>query len=148
MRHRDGDCHRRIDRQPVSVTRDYPWWAGDDAVIRLCLSRRLEMNGMRLPFVAFALLPLGLAGIVPSFDTPIGAQPEAAQAASARVFTFDVAADCRTFVPGLSRGETNMVTGKIFPGGALPAGIANNDPVLPVHGVAPIGDWHHRSQTV
>ena len=41
-----------------------------------------------------------------------------------------------------------MVAGKIFPGGTLPRGIANNDPVLPVNGVAPIGDWHHRSQTV
>jgi hypothetical protein len=41
-----------------------------------------------------------------------------------------------------------MVTGKIFPGGTLPGGIADNDPVLPVNGVAPIGDWHHRSQTV
>ena len=39
-----------------------------------------------------------------------------------------------------------MVTGKIFPGGTLPRGIADNDPVLPVNGVAPIGDWHHRSQ--
>jgi hypothetical protein len=41
-----------------------------------------------------------------------------------------------------------MVTGKIFPGGTLPRGDADNDPVLPVNGVAPIGDWHHRSQNV
>ena len=41
-----------------------------------------------------------------------------------------------------------MVTGKIFPGGTLPSGTASNDPVLPVNGVAPIGDWHHRSQNV
>jgi hypothetical protein len=105
------------------------------------------MKRIRLPLVAFALLTLGLVGILSSFDTPIGVQP-AAHAASAHMLTLDVAADCRTYVPGLSRGETNMVTGKIFPGGTLPRGIADNDPVLPVNGVAPIGDWHHRSQTV
>ena len=64
------------------------------------------------------------------------------------MLTLDVAADCRTWVPTTARGETNMVTGKIFPGGTLPRGVADNDPVLPVNGVAPIGDWHHRSQNV
>lgn len=102
----------------------------------------------RRSFAALALLPLGLVGILPSFDTPIGLQPEAAQAASTRVITLDVAADCRTYVPTTNRGETNMVTGKIFPGGTLPRGTADNDPVLPVNGVSPIGDWHHRSQNV
>jgi hypothetical protein len=103
------------------------------------------MNRTRFSIVAFAV---GLLGILPRVDTLMAVQPEAHAAASARVLTLDVAADCRTFVPGLSRGETNMVTGKIFPGGTLPRGIADNDPVLPVNGVAPIGDWHHRSQTV
>jgi hypothetical protein len=101
----------------------------------------------RLSLVATAVLPFLLALVVSSFNTPVGVQP-AAQAASAHVITFDVAADCRTYVPTLNRGETNMVTGKIFPAGTLPAGNANNDPVLSVDGVAPIGDWHHRSQNV
>jgi hypothetical protein len=98
----------------------------------------------RLSFGAFALLALGLSGIVSSFDGPIGT---AVEAASARVLRLDVAADCRTLVAGVGRGGTNMVTGKIFPGGTLPVGTADNDPALPVNGVAPIGDWHHRSQS-
>lgn len=104
------------------------------------------MKRIRLSFVASALLPLSLLGILSSIETPIGAQPAAARAASARVLTFDVAADCRTVVAGLGRGAPNIVTGKIFPGGTLPHGNADNDPALPVNGVAPIGDWHHRSQ--
>ena len=68
------------------------------------------------------------------------------QASRGHVLYLDVAADCRTFAPTSNRGETNMVTGKIFPGGTLPRGNADNDPALPVNGVAPIGDWHHRSQ--
>ena len=56
------------------------------------------MNRIRFSFVAFALLPFGLAGILSSFDTLIAMQP-AAHAASARVLTLDVAADCRTYVP-------------------------------------------------
>ena len=100
----------------------------------------------RLSFGAFALLALGLAGILSSFGMPIGVLPSAVQAASAHVLTLDVAADCRTLVAGVDRGETNMVTGKIFPGGTLPLGDADNDPALSVNGVAPIGDWHHRSQ--
>ncbi len=97
----------------------------------------------RLSFGALALLALGLPGVLSSFDMPMGATVEAA---SAHRLTLDVAADCRTLVAGLSRGETNIVTGKIFPGGTLPAGTADNDPALPVNGIAPIGDWHHRSQ--
>ena len=65
-----------------------------------------------------------------------------------RVLYLDIAADCRTYAPTSNRGETNMVAGKIFPGGTLPRGSADNDPILPVRGIAPIGDWHHRSQNV
>jgi hypothetical protein len=104
------------------------------------------MEKTRHSFVALALLPLGLAGIIPGVDTRIGAQRADAQIASARVLTLDVAADCRTVVAGLNRGDPNIVTGKIFPGGTLPQGNADNDPTLPVNGVAAIGDWHHRSQ--
>lgn len=71
-----------------------------------------------------------------------------AAAASGHELTFDVAADCRTGVFGPnSRGATNVISGKIFPAGVLPSGLAGNDPILSVNGVEPIGDWHHRSQT-
>jgi hypothetical protein len=112
------------------------------SVIRRHPSRRFDMKWRRSAG-AFALLALGLAGVLCSFGIPIGA---AVEAASAHVLTLDVAADCRTLVPGVGRGGTNMVTGKIYPGGTLPLGDADNDPALPVNGVAPIGDWHHRSQ--
>ena len=100
------------------------------------------MNRIRLP-----LLVLGILSIS---QWPMGVRVATAdgQATRAHVLVLDVAADCRTYAPTTARGETNMVTGKIFPGGTLPSGTASNDPVLPVNGVAPIGDWHHRSQNV
>jgi hypothetical protein len=106
------------------------------------------MKRTRLSLLALALLPVGLAGILSSFHSPIGVHPvaKAGQAAHAHVLGFDVAADCRTVVSGTNRGDLNMVSGKIFPFGTLPSGIASNDPTLPVNGTAPIGDWHHRSQ--
>ena len=116
-------------------------------MIRLHPSRRFE-NEKDTTFICCfrSCSHLGLPGVLSSFDTPIGVQPAAVHAALSHVLTLDVAADCRTLSPGLNRGETNMVTGKIFPGGTLPRGTADNDPALPVNGVAPIGDWHHRSQ--
>ena len=95
-------------------------------------------------------LPLLVLGILSSSQWPTGVRVVTAdgQATRAHTLILDVAADCRTYAPTAARGETNMVTGKIFPGGTLPSGTANNDPILPVNGVAPIGDWHHRSQNV
>ena len=95
-------------------------------------------------------LPLLVLGILSSSQWPMGVHVVTAdgQATRAHTLILDVAADCRTYAPTAARGETNMVTGKIFPGGTLPSGTANNDPILPVNGVAPIGDWHHRSQNV
>jgi hypothetical protein len=62
-------------------------------------------------------------------------------------FTVDVAVDCRTAVSGNNRGDIFIINGKLFPAGTLPVGPASNDPILPVNGVAPIGDWlvrgHH-----
>jgi hypothetical protein len=62
-------------------------------------------------------------------------------------FTVDLAVDCRTAVSGSNRGDGFIINGKLFPAGTLPSGMASNDPTLPVHGVAPIGDWlvrgHH-----
>jgi len=97
-----------------------------------------------------SLFVLGLLGFVPQVPPQANVMPAVqanTAAAHEETLTLDVAADCRTVVLGLNRGDTNMVTGKIFPGGTLPSGAASNDPTLPVNGVAPIGDWHHRSQT-
>ncbi len=95
-------------------------------------------------------LPLLVVGILSSSQWPMGVHVAAAdgKASRAHVLVLDVAADCRTWAPTTARGETNMVAGKIFPRGTLPNGAASNDPILPVNGVEPIGDWHHRSQNV
>jgi hypothetical protein len=60
--------------------------------------------------------------------------------------TVEGAVDCRTFIGGNNRGDTFIINGKLFPVGTLPPGPASNDPVLPVNGVAPIGDWLVRGQ--
>jgi hypothetical protein len=61
---------------------------------------------------------------------------------------FDVACDCRTgaTLDGGVRAAPFMIQGKIFPAGTLASGPATNDPTLPVHGVASIGDWICRGQ--
>ena len=80
---------------------------------------------------------------------PVEKQPVVNAASTRHTLTIDVAADCRTFVPVTNRGDVIMVSGKIFPAGTLPSGSSNNDPTLPVNGVAPIGEWLNRTrQTV
>jgi hypothetical protein len=99
--------------------------------------------------IALVLAALGLAGILSSRMFPLEVQPVVNAASAPLTLTFDVAADCRTFVPPTNRGDIIMVSGKIFPAGTLPTGVADNDPVLPVNGVAPIGEWLNRTrQTV
>ncbi len=72
---------------------------------------------------------------------------DSARAAGDRdTFTVDVAADCRTFVNEPGRAGVSYGSGKIFPAGTLPSGSATNDPIKPVNGVAPIGDWTTRGQ--
>jgi hypothetical protein len=88
----------------------------------------------------------GLLGMAPSL-VPVTKLPALVEAASPNELILDVAADCRTFVPGPNRGDKFMVSGKIFPGGTLPSGAASNDPTQPVNGVAPIGDWLNRGQS-
>ena len=104
------------------------------------------MNTKNRESIALVLVVLGLAGILSSRMFPIEVQPVANAASAPLTRTFDVAADCRTYVPGTNRGDINMVSGKIFPAGTLPIGSADNDPTLPVNGVAPIGEWLNRTQ--
>jgi hypothetical protein len=85
--------------------------------------------------IALVLAALGLAGILSSHMFPVEEQPVVNAASAAHTLTIDVAADCRTFVPVTNRGDTIMVSGKIFPGGTLPIGSGDNDPTLPVDGV-------------
>src|SRR4030081_3481614 len=89
------------------------------------------------------LFALGLGGLV---AVAVLALPDVAKAdRGPDTLTFDVACDCRTRSPafgsGGNRGDAGIVSGKFFPAGTLPSGPANNDPTLPVRGVAPIGDW-------
>ena len=99
-------------------------------------------------FVAATAVLIGLAGGVSGIG-PLAELRGVVQAADEHTLTFDVACDCRTatqsFISG-SRGDAFIISGKIFPMGTLPAGTATNDPVLPVGGVFPIGDWTCRGQ--
>jgi hypothetical protein len=92
-----------------------------------------------------ALALVLLAGVMPGFRRLAELQPTV-QAANRHVFTLDVAVDCRTFVTGPNRGDISFLNGKIFPAGTLPSGAATNDPIQPVNGVTPIGDWLTRGQ--
>ena len=88
----------------------------------------------------FALSLAGLAGLA------VLGLPDVVKAANENILTFDVACDCRTGTGGPNRGDPFIISGKIFPAGTLPSGPATNDPTLPVHGVAPIGNWTCRGQ--
>ena len=95
-----------------------------------------------------------LARVVPGLRPPAGslaAGQGATEIQNARrtqhVLTFEVAADCRTFVNGPNRADVSFGSGKMFPAGTLPSGTAINDPTQPVNGIAPIGDWTTRGQT-
>ena len=74
--------------------------------------------------------------------------PAVVNAQGPNAVSFDVACDCRTgaTLDGGVRAAPFMIQGKIFPTGTLPSGTASNDPTLPVHGIAPIGDWICRGQ--
>lgn len=98
---------------------------------------------LAVPF-ALGLGFSGLVGIVPGFASRFGVQ--AAEDNDERSITFDVAADCRTFVGGPNRGDAGIVNGKIFPAGTIASGTGTNDPTQPVNGVEPIGDWVNRGQ--
>ena len=101
----------------------------------------------KMGFFALGLVSLaGVIGVVASSKS-ITKLATLVEAASPNELILDVAADCRTFVPGPNRGDVVMVSGKIFPGGTLPSGAASNDPTQPVNGVAPIGDWLNRGQS-
>src|SRR6266849_2076367 len=81
------------------------------------------------------LAVLGLPGLMKANEEP-------------NSISFDVACDCRTgaTLDGGVRASPFMIQGKIFPPGTLPSGTATNDPTLPVHGIASIGDWICRGQ--
>jgi hypothetical protein len=91
----------------------------------------------------FVLALAGLAGLA-VFGVP--AVLKAAE--DFNTISFDVACDCRTgaTLDGGVRAAPFMIQGKIFPAGTLPSGTASNDPTLPVHGIASIGDWICRGQ--
>ena len=91
------------------------------------------------------LFALGLAGLA---SVAVLVLPDVMKAANENTLTFDVACDCRTgaTLDGGVRGSPFIIQGKIFPAGTLPSGTATNDPTLPVHGVAPIGEWICRGQ--
>jgi hypothetical protein len=100
-------------------------------------------------FAKITMFAAGLAGLA---ALAISVLPDVAEAAGGpNALTVDVACDCRmgssAFFGG-NRGDAWIVSGKIFPAGTLPAGIAGNDPTLPVGGVAPIGEWTCRGQNV
>lgn len=101
----------------------------------------------RIAVFAVAPVLIGLAVIMPGFRPVEGV----VQAANENILTFDVACDCRMGSPAFfsgNRGDAWIVSGKIFPAGTLQAGTATNDPTLPVRGVAPIGEWTCRGQSV
>jgi hypothetical protein len=87
-----------------------------------------------------------LAEVKAAEEDEVVEEDDVAAAKMAKIFTFDVAVDCRTLVVGSNRGDTLIINGKIFPGGTLPSGMASNDPTQPVNGVAPIGEYVIRGQ--
>ena len=92
------------------------------------------------------LLALGLAGLA---SVAVFVLPDVVKAANNNILILEGACDCRTGNSGFfagSRGDPFIVSGKLFPAGTLPSGTATNDPTLPVHGVAPIGNWTCRGQ--
>ena len=92
------------------------------------------------------LFALGLAGLA---SVAVFLLPDVVKAANENILTLEGACDCRTGNSGFfagNRGDPFIVSGKLFPAGTLPPGTATNDPTLPVHGVAPIGNWTCRGQ--
>jgi hypothetical protein len=104
------------------------------------------MNTKNRESITLVLVVLGLAGFLSSHMFPGEVQRVVNAASGPHTLTVDVAADCRTVVAGTNRGDVIMVSGKIFPAGTLPSGSASNDPILPVNGVAPIGEWLNRTR--
>jgi hypothetical protein len=87
-----------------------------------------------------------LAEVKAAEEDEVVEEDDVAAAKISKIFTFDVAVDCRTVVSGPNRGDTFIINGKIFPGGTLPSGMASNDPTQPVNDVAPIGEYVVRGQ--
>lgn len=97
-------------------------------------------------FAQFTLVTAALAGLI-AFGVSVW--PQVAKAANPNTLTVDVACDCRTGSPAFfsgKRGDAWIVTGKIFPAGTLPTGVANNDPTQAVNGVSSTGTWTCRGQ--
>jgi hypothetical protein len=94
---------------------------------------------VKMTLSTFGLAILGPVAVLAFQEVERGGRPRNA-------FTVDVAADCRTFVNGPNRADVSYGSGKIFPAGTLPSGTAANDPIQPVNGIAPIGDWTTRGQ--
>ena len=95
--------------------------------------------------VWMTLSALGVAGL--GVVAVLGSQNVDKGTGNRNTLTVDLAVDCRTAVSGPNRGDIFIINGKLFPAGTLASGTASNDPILPVNGVAPIGDWlvrgHH-----
>jgi hypothetical protein len=104
----------------------------------------------------FSLLALGLVGLSPTISSQVSLSPTVQAAAQAtEPLTLDVACDCRTYrlnrvdpantSPLADGGDTFVIRGKIFPGGAIPAGGTPNNP-SPFGPDSPgsIGDWYCR----
>lgn len=101
--------------------------------------------------VSASVLLAGIAGVIPvlaQFEAApqTTGDPGGSRGRDNNVLTFDVAVDCRTFAGGPNRGDVSILNGKIFPPGTLPSGSASNDPIRPVNGVAPVGDFLGRGQ--
>jgi hypothetical protein len=106
------------------------------------------MKGItKITLFALGLVVLAVTGSIPGFR-PLVELQAVAEAATDNVLNFDVACDCRTFAfpGGTDRGTVFIVNGKMFPAGTLPSGTASNDPILPVRGIASVGDWICRGQ--
>lgn len=97
---------------------------------------------MKRQFI-LALLALGL--ILASFAFYSNSNPANADSGNSGEFTIDVACDARTYrqnnvdpaASGSHRGDTFIVSGKIYPGGTIPAGQG----VFSPDNVGSIGDW-------
>ena len=101
----------------------------------------------RRSVLALGLVTLGLISVLVWFDS-IGRLAHAAPSASkemSKELTIDVACDGRTYrqnnvdaaAPGSHRGDTFIVSGKIYPAGTIPAGTGVFSPDNP----GSIGNW-------
>ncbi len=101
------------------------------------------MNTKTRKFTTLGLVILGLAAILHSFHSHVGAQ-SIVQSNPRAPLILDVAEDCNKFnyMRGLTldeivRGDGFIAGGKIFPGGTLVPGNQTNDPNAP----GSFGNW-------